>query len=279
VRPTAAGVAAAIALLGAPPGAPARAQAPLVGEWSLRPTTADAPAVGAPTLFLVLRAPGLNTLHVPLGRLEGLTAAQLAAADTRVRFRLREDAGTLEFEGDFRRGRGMGWFEFVPDPAFAAALQRRGMERPTPTQQLSLARHGVGLALLDELAAQGYARPTTEALVGAALDGPDLDELRELGALGVRLGTLEALTRRRSADGMPALRALGRAPDSAGRHRASPARPSPRGSSRTPGRSSSAAPSAAAAGRASSASAPTASSSRRCARSASRGPTGPATTT
>jgi hypothetical protein len=177
---------------------PAAAQAPFAGDWTMRPATqpeASLPELeGAPGVHLALRDPGLNTRYVPLARFQGLTAAQLSSAGP-ARFRLRQDAGTFAFEGAFAGGRGMGRFGFTPDPAFAAELERRGMERPTPEQQFSMARHGVALAYLDELAAQGYARPTTAALDRAGMSGADLLYLRQMGALGYRLGTLEALMR------------------------------------------------------------------------------------
>ncbi len=178
--------------------APAAAQAPFAGDWTMRPATQSEASLaeleGAPGVHLALRDPGLNTRYVPLARFEGLTAAQLASSAP-ARFRLRQDAGTFSFEGTFAGGRGKGSFGFTPDPAFAAELERRGMERPTPEQQFSMGRHGIVLAYLDELAAQGYARPTTAALDRAGMSGADLPYLREMGALGYRLGTLEALMR------------------------------------------------------------------------------------
>ena len=177
---------------------PAAAQSPFAGEWSMRPAThseASLPELeGAAGVHLALRDPGLNTRYVPLARFDGLTA-QVLASSAPARFRLRQDAGTFHFEGNFAGGRGMGRFGFTPDPAFAAELERRGMERPTPEQQFSMARHGVVLAYLDELAAQGDARPTTAALDRAGMSGADLPYLREMAALGFRPGTLKALMR------------------------------------------------------------------------------------
>jgi hypothetical protein len=176
---------------------PAAAQASFAGDWAMRPVTqseASLPELqGAAGVHLALRDPGLNTRYVPLARFDGLARALASGAPAR--FRLRQDAGTFHFEGTFAAGRGTGRFGFTPDPAFAAELERRGMERPTPAQQFSMARHGVVLAYLDELAAQGYARPTSAALDRAGMSGADLAYLREMASLGYRLGTLEALMR------------------------------------------------------------------------------------
>ncbi|HEX8210025.1 MAG TPA: hypothetical protein VF584_07545 [Longimicrobium sp.] len=177
---------------------PAAAQPPLAGDWVMRAAThseASMPELeGVRGVHLALHTPGLNTRYVPLADFAGLGPEQLASSAP-ARFHLRQDPGTFEFAGSFAGGRGRGRFTFTPDPAFAAELERRGMQRPTPAQQFSMARHGVALAYLDELAAQGYARPTTAALDRAGMSGADLLYLRQMGALGYRLGTLEALMR------------------------------------------------------------------------------------
>ena len=170
------------------------AREPFEGEWALRMADPQEVEGRAGMVHVALRTPDLNTFYVPVGDLDGLTAEQITRGDAAgARFRLRRDAGTFAFEGSFRGGRGSGRFVFTPDPAFAEALVRRGMERPTPAQQFSLGRHGVPLAFLDELAAQGYAVPTTAALDRAGMSSAKLGYLREMGALGYRLGTLDAL--------------------------------------------------------------------------------------
>jgi beta-lactamase regulating signal transducer with metallopeptidase domain len=191
-----AGIARTDQELEVPDGAvPASAPALPGGEWSIRlAEPGEAPATG-PIAHVALWAPGLNTFYIPLNRLEGLTAGQIASDGAPVRFAMRRDAGTFSFQGTFRAGRGTGRFDFAPDPVFAAALVARGMARPTPEQQLSLARHDVGIALLDELAAQGYVQPTTEMLVRVGRTGVDLRYVREMGVVGYRLGTVQELVR------------------------------------------------------------------------------------
>lgn len=178
----------------------AAAQDTFGGTWALRfaepgEVSATRAADGDSVIVHVaLRTPGLNTFYIPASRFEGLGAAQIASSSGElVRFRLPHDAGTFTFNGAFRRGQGTGDFTFAPDPAFADALARRGIVRPTPAQQFSLARHDVSLAYVDELAAQGYPRPTPNSLDRAGMSGADLEYLREMGTLGYRLGTLDAL--------------------------------------------------------------------------------------
>jgi hypothetical protein len=163
---------------------------PQGGRWWIRPATAQEAGADGPSVHVMLNTNGLNTFVVSLARLDRLTSDQLATARGPVQFRLRQDAGTLRFDGALADGKGSGTFEFVPDRAFADTLRALGMAAPTAAQQFSMGIHGVPLALLDELRAQGYAPPTTEQLVRVGLTGVDLPWLREMRALGYRLGTL-----------------------------------------------------------------------------------------
>jgi hypothetical protein len=176
------------------------------GRWDIRlaePAEAGLAPTAGPVIHVSMFTPGLNTFYIPLAKLDGLTAAQIAGSESSIRFGLRRDPGTFTFEGSFRQARGSGEFTFAPDSAFATELVRRGMQAPMPEQQFSLARHGMGLDFLDELSAQGYARPTTAAFVRAGSVGPELDELRTLAALGYKLGTLDAAMRLHSSGVTP----------------------------------------------------------------------------
>ncbi len=164
------------------------AQNGLPGTWEIRPTSAQ----GSVHLRLV-ELNSSSGSDVPIERLEGLTAAQLAGAGEPVQFRLRRDAGTFTFEGVLRNGIGGGTFSFTPDPNFPGELSKRGFNRPTAIEQYQLARHDIGFAFVDELNTQRYAKPQTSELVRAGQHGVHVSYLREMGALGYRLGTLEPL--------------------------------------------------------------------------------------
>jgi beta-lactamase regulating signal transducer with metallopeptidase domain len=169
------------------------------GEWAMRlATEMEIRSQGegnTPHVHMMLWDPGLNTFLVRLDAIEGLSAAQIGSSVRDARFTLRRDAGTFAFTGTFAGGHGRGRFVFTPSAAFGDSLERRGMERPTPTQQFSLARHGMNLDFLDELAKHGYARPSTSTFVRSGLTSTDVSYVREMGALGYRLGTLDALMR------------------------------------------------------------------------------------
>jgi beta-lactamase regulating signal transducer with metallopeptidase domain len=129
---------------------------------------------------------------VPLASLEGLTSAQLASGGT-VRFQVRRDAGTFAFEGTARDGVAGGVCSFTASPTFGAELAKRGISGLTAADQQEMARHDVGLALVDELKGQKYATPTVADLVKAGQHGVRVEYVRGMGALGYATGTLEPL--------------------------------------------------------------------------------------
>src|ERR1043165_6473505 len=103
---------------------------------------------------------------VTLDQLAGLTRDQvMSSTGTSVRFQLKRDAGTFNFEGWFKDGNGSGHFTFNPNSAFASELARQGFGKPTDEQLLSLAMGDTGFAFINELKVQGYDTSTVEQLV------------------------------------------------------------------------------------------------------------------
>ena len=160
----------------------------LPGTWEIRPTDRNG--------YVHLRLVELNSSSgsdVPVQQLEGLTASQLTGAGGPVQFKVRRDAGTFTFEGVIRNGVGAGTFSFTADPAFPAAMAKRGFAPPTPDEQYQMARHDIGYAFIDELVKQGYGKPQTSELVRAGQHGVQADYVREMAALGYKLGALDQL--------------------------------------------------------------------------------------
>lgn len=158
------------------------------GTWEIRPGQTTE------TVRIQLRERNSSSgFSIGVDRLEGLTADQRSGAGGPVKFAVRRDAGTFTFEGVFRSGVGGGTYTFAPSATFPAELVKRGFARPTPADQLALARHDVGFAFLDELTTQSYPKPTLPLLVRAGQHGVGLDYLRGMGAAGYRVGALETL--------------------------------------------------------------------------------------
>jgi beta-lactamase regulating signal transducer with metallopeptidase domain len=172
------------ALAAEAPQTPAQDAAATSGAWEIQPSEK------AGRVYLELRQRHSNNgREIPLSSLQGLSAS----ASGPVTFTLKRDAGTFSFEGTVRNGSGAGAYTFTPSAAFADALQKRGIGRPTAAQQHEMAKSDVSLALLDDLTAQGYEKPTIDDLVRAGQHGVDPDYVHAMGQLGYRLGTVAAL--------------------------------------------------------------------------------------
>jgi len=167
-----------------------RREVQLPGTWSLRST--DSPK--RLQLQLVERRNSWSGFEIPIEQLQGLSSL---SANGPVKFSIRRDAGTLNFEGTVRSGVGAGTFDFTPSPTFAGELAKRGFERPSNDDLYILARNDMGIAFLDELASQKYARPTLDELLRAGDHGVSFDYVREMGRAGYHLGQIESLIRTR----------------------------------------------------------------------------------
>ena len=163
------------------------------GTWELRPSRQE----GRVNLQIRERRNSTRGFTIELNRLEGLTDAMLSGGRGDLRFNLKRDAGTFEFEGVFRNGVGAGTYTFVPSTTYPAELVRRGYARPTAEQQYALALGDVGFAFLDELNRQRYPKEDIDTLVRAADHGVQYEYLRGMGEAGYRLGQLEPLIRMR----------------------------------------------------------------------------------
>ena len=131
---------------------------------------------------------------MPLGELEGLSAAQLSAASaTPIRFALARPAGRFTCSGSARSSDGRGTCAFAADAAFSADLARRGMGRPSVEQSYKLAMSGFRPDVLDALAAAGYPRPTIEQSVALGIFKVTPAYVRGLADAGYRLGKVDDL--------------------------------------------------------------------------------------
>src|SRR3954467_2636059 len=136
---------------------------------------------------------GMTSFGVRPSELRGLPVSQLSSYNGPAKFQLVRDAGTFNFEGELRDGRGTGFFTFSPDSRFPQQLASRGYERPTDQQQFWLAMHDVSYAMLDALRAEGYDRPSVNQLVVMGMHGVDLDYMKSLSSAGYRVGNTRRL--------------------------------------------------------------------------------------
>jgi hypothetical protein len=166
-------------------------------EWTISPAGSSA---GAERVQLALsyrtsgRGQNMNSRPYALAELQGLSLAQLASPQgAPAHFRIVREAGTLDCSGVVRQAKGTGECSFLADAGFAAALERRGIGRPTVEQHYQLMVQNVGTPLLQELERHGYRRPDIDDLTAAGIHGVSAAYIRSMAESGYRLGKVEDL--------------------------------------------------------------------------------------
>jgi hypothetical protein len=135
--------------------------------------------------------------RVPLAQLHGLGPDDLGAASVSVEFDVVRQAGTLHCTGHLHSGKGAGDFEARLDADFARRLERRGVGRPSPDQQVRLLMADVDESLLDDLKADKYPTPSIDQLVRLSEHGVDRAFVNGLAERGYRLDSVEELVQAR----------------------------------------------------------------------------------
>jgi hypothetical protein len=127
-----------------------------------------------------------SSSSVPVRAFDGLDAALRSGDRSAAEFRLKRDAGTFVCRGVIQNGSGGGLYRLELDPSYAAALERRGIGRPTPDQQARLA-----------YADAGFARASLEQLRSARDHGVDPQYAASMSRVGFTDMSLEDLIRAR----------------------------------------------------------------------------------
>jgi hypothetical protein len=177
------------------PGLSAAAAESLPIEWTIGPRQGEASDLVQLSLRYHTPRGGRSENSGPrrLSELQGLTAAHLASQGGPAAFRIVREAGTLDCRGVAGGGRGAGECDFQPDANFAAALERRGIGRPSIQQQYQLAMQNVGIELVTELERQGYGPITIDKLVAAGIHRVTVPYVQSLASAGYRLKDMNKL--------------------------------------------------------------------------------------
>lgn len=197
-----------------PASAEGPSRVPETIEWAIAPSGSDGGS--QVQLTLSYRSSGGHSQwsnSTDLSELQGLSIAQLASREGGpARFQIRRDAGLLDCEGLVRLERGTGECRFAADPAFASALEQRGIGRPSDAQMFGLALSRVGLDLVGALERHRYDRPTLGDLVRGGIHGVSADFVRSMTEAGYHVGALDGLIEMRIHGVSPAyVRALAEA--------------------------------------------------------------------
>jgi len=132
-----------------------------------------------------------------LSAFTGLSAAQVSAATmTPVQFAMNREAGTIAFEGTFRKGKGAGQIEFTPNPAFPDAVRRLGVEfdlgedrrhreRDEDEWLFMLALNDVSTTFIRAMQAEGY-KVSLEKYLTMRIFDITPEYIREMRSLGFK---------------------------------------------------------------------------------------------
>lgn len=131
-----------------------------------------------------------------LAAFTGLTDAQIrAGVSTPVQFALKSEAGTVTYDGTFRKGDGAGQFSFTGNPSYFAAVRNLGVDPRLSEHRdrddseekdlFSLAVHDVSTNFIRSMIAEGY-RVDLDDYLSMRIFNVTPELVRELRSLGYK---------------------------------------------------------------------------------------------
>lgn len=115
--------------------------------------------------------------------LEGLSKSQTLGDNSTVNFRLVREAGTINCEGIFRKGKGIGEFTFTPNQAFADAMKTRGFEF-SERRMFSATTLNLTTADVDDLLSANFPNLTIKDFFKAKIFKVNSAFMKEMAATG-----------------------------------------------------------------------------------------------
>jgi len=173
-------------------------QAAITGEW-----TAEVSKKSSDRIQFNLSRQTEGTSHnnfgneMALADFQGLTREQVTGAKTEVKFRLAREAGTFDFEGIFRDGRGAGVWTLTPSQAFIGEMRSRGFDNLSEEKLVASAMLDVRVKTVDDLKAAGFDHLSMEDVIKATIFKITPEYIGELKSLGFENLGLEELVKGR----------------------------------------------------------------------------------
>lgn len=135
-----------------------------------------------------------NGTTMPLSGFTGLTNSQLNAdTATSAQFAIRREAGTIAFEGTFRKGNGAGQFTFTGNPQALDAMRASGVEPKLRKRERSedetlytMTLFDVSTAFVRTMIGEGY-RASLDDYVAMRIFDITPEYIREMRSLGFNL--------------------------------------------------------------------------------------------
>lgn len=133
-----------------------------------------------------------------LNDFQGLTREQVfSSTNTPVRFRLAREAGTIDFEGSFRDGKGAGDWRLTPSQNFRSAMRSRGYDELTDEQMFTSAMIDLTSKFVDDLKTIGFDRLPFREVIKARIFKVTPQFVSEMRSLGFDNLDLEDLVKAR----------------------------------------------------------------------------------
>lgn len=154
------GVLFLLAFAFAPADTSVSAQETIKGEWTAETYDKDPDKIQINMRYTTEKGGrSSNGSSYRFSDLQGLDRGQALAANSTVNFQISREAGTIQFEGTFRDGRGVGFFTFTPNTAFIQTLQGRGFTDITTSRLMSAVNVDLTLAFVDDFLSIGFPAP------------------------------------------------------------------------------------------------------------------------
>jgi hypothetical protein len=172
-------------------------QGSITGEWTAGLSKEKADKINL-TLNIGTDKGNKHTMgsDVLLTDLQGLTREQALSAKADVKFRLVREAGTFDFEGTFREGRGAGVWTLVPSQTFISEMHVRGFDL-SEERQIDSAMLDVRTKTVDDLKAAGFTNLSMEDVIKATIFKITPEFIGELKSIGFENLELEELVKAR----------------------------------------------------------------------------------
>ncbi|MEP6923211.1 MAG: hypothetical protein ABI954_01990 [Pyrinomonadaceae bacterium] len=133
---------------------------------------------------------------IPYADFEGLTRDVALDTNPNITFRLKREAGTIDFQGSFQAGRGAGGFTFAPNQNFINAMRSRGFAEMTEEQMFASTTLNVTTKAVDDLRGAGF-KLTLDDVFKAVIFKITPQFIAEMNSIGFKNLDMEDLVKAR----------------------------------------------------------------------------------
>lgn len=178
------------------------ANAQTSGEWTAQ-TDADKPGVLNVVFSRRIMDDSASVYQtdrpVAFGDLQNFAAPTASSDNSKVNFKLAREAGTFEFEGLFKDGKGSGVWTLTPNRSFVEAMRARGYANLSIYDLFSATVSDVTTRYVEDLKSAGYGNLEFAAVLLARSNDITADFIREAQSAGFKDLSIEKLIKLKKA--------------------------------------------------------------------------------